>query len=98
MIEGGTRMPSAPDVVMTPAPKRRGKPCSTIAGRMIEPIATTVATDEPAIAANNAQATTPASPQPPPPSPPHQGGEGEKCRGTPPHGKKGPGKEKKRGC
>jgi hypothetical protein len=40
-IDGGIRMPSAPDVVMTPAPKRGGKPCFTIAGRMIEPIATT---------------------------------------------------------
>jgi hypothetical protein len=65
MIEGGTKMPSAPEVVMTPAPKRRGKPCSTIAGRMMEPIATTVATLDPAIAAKSAQATTPASPSPP---------------------------------
>ena len=40
-------MPSAPEVVMTPAPKRFGKPCLTIAGRMIEPIATTVAGLEP---------------------------------------------------
>ena len=58
-------MPSAPEVVMTPAPKRLGKPCATIAGRMIEPIATTVAGDEPEIAANNAQAITPARPRPP---------------------------------
>ena len=42
-IDGGIRMPSAPEVVMTPAPKRAGKPCLTIAGSMIEPIATTVA-------------------------------------------------------
>src|SRR5437762_943014 len=32
---------------------------------MIEPMPTTVATDEPEIAANNAQATTPARPSPP---------------------------------
>ena len=32
---------------------------------MIEPIPTTVATEEPEMAANNAQATTPASPSPP---------------------------------
>ena len=32
---------------MTPAPKRGGKPCLTIAGRMIEPIATTVAGELP---------------------------------------------------
>src|SRR3977135_3042531 len=47
-IDGGIRMPSAPDVVMTPAPKRGGKPCLTIAGRMIEPMATTVAGEPPA--------------------------------------------------
>ncbi len=58
-------MPSAPEVAMTPAPKRLGKPCSTIAGSMIEPIATTVAGDEPEIAANSAQAITPARPRPP---------------------------------
>ncbi len=59
------RMPSAPEVVMTPAPKRFGKPCWTIAGRMIAPIATTVAGDEPEMAANSAQAITPARPRPP---------------------------------
>src|SRR6187551_1991247 len=64
-IDGGIRMPSAPDVVMTPAPKRLGKPCLTIAGNMIEPMAITVAGDEPEIAANSAQAITPASPRPP---------------------------------
>ena len=58
-------MPSAPDVAITPAPKRLGKPCATIAGRMIAPIATTVAGDEPEIAANSAQAITPARPRPP---------------------------------
>src|SRR5512132_2235663 len=64
-IDGGIRMPSAPDVVMMPAPKRAGKPCLIIAGRMIEPIATTVAGDDPDTAANSAQAMTPASPSPP---------------------------------
>ena len=63
-IDGGIRMPSAPDVVITPAPKRFGKPCLSIAGRMIEPIATTVAGDEPETAANNAHAITPASAEP----------------------------------
>src|SRR4029079_7833460 len=58
-IDGGIRMPSEPEVVMTPAPNRFGKPCATIAGRMTEPIATTVAGDEPDTAANSA----PASPQ-----------------------------------
>src|SRR5882672_9510125 len=64
-IEGGIRMPSAPDVVMTPAPKRFGKPCATIAGSTIEPIATTVAGDDPDTAANSAHAITPASARPP---------------------------------
>ena len=64
-IDGGIRMPSAPEVVITPAPKRGGKPALTIAGNRIEPIATTVAGDEPETAAKSAQATTPASPRPP---------------------------------
>src|SRR5512145_1485503 len=64
-IDGGIRMPSAPEVVMTPAPKRDGKPALTIAGSRIEPMATTVAGDEPDTAANSAQATTPARPRPP---------------------------------
>src|SRR5574343_167615 len=64
-IDGGIRIPSAPDVVMMPAPKRFGKPARTIAGSRIEPIATTVAGDEPDTAANSAQASTPARPRPP---------------------------------
>src|SRR4030095_6034632 len=64
-IDGGMRMPSAPDVVMTPAPQRAGKPCLTIAGRMIDPIATPVAGDAPETAANSAHAITPARPSPP---------------------------------
>ena len=62
---GGTKMPSAPEVVITPAPKRLGKPALIIAGNMIEPIATTVATDEPEMAANKVHASTPAKPSPP---------------------------------
>jgi len=64
-IEGGMRMPSAPEVVITPAPKRAGKPCLTIAGSMIEPMATTVAGELPDTAANSAHAITPASARPP---------------------------------
>src|SRR3954466_7356317 len=64
-IDGGMRIPSAPEVATPPARKRLGKPCASMAGRMIEPIATTVAGDEPEIAAKNAQATTPARPRPP---------------------------------
>src|SRR3982751_3348414 len=64
-MDGGIRMPSAPDVVMTPAPKRFGKPAFTMAGKMIEPIATTVAGLDPDTAANNAHAITPASARPP---------------------------------
>src|SRR5258708_2033066 len=58
-------MPSAPDVVITPAPKRLGNPWRTIAGSMIDPIAITVAGDDPDTAANSAHAITPASPRPP---------------------------------
>ena len=64
-IDGGIRMPSAPDVAITPAPKRFGYPCLTIAGSRMEPIATTVAGEEPEMAANSAQATTAARPNPP---------------------------------
>ena len=58
-------MPSEPEVVITPAPNRFGKPCRTMAGRRMEPIATTVAGLEPDTAANSAQAITPASARPP---------------------------------
>src|SRR5487761_2012704 len=64
-IEGGIKMPSAPDVVMMPAPNFFGKPALTIAGNRIEPIATTVAGEEPEIAANKAHASTPERPRPP---------------------------------
>src|SRR5574343_801243 len=64
-IDGGIRMPSAPEVVITPAPKRAGKPALTMAGSKMEPIATTVAGLEPDTAANSAQASTPARPRPP---------------------------------
>ncbi|OPZ05032.1 MAG: hypothetical protein BWZ09_01382 [Alphaproteobacteria bacterium ADurb.BinA305] len=64
-IEGGIRIPSAPEVVITPAPNLFGKPCLTIAGSRIAPIATTVAGLDPDTAANRAQATTPPSPRPP---------------------------------
>src|SRR5690348_16558927 len=64
-IDGGIRMPSAPEVVMTPAPKRGGKPALTIAGIRIEPIAITHAGDDPESAAKSAQASTAARPRPP---------------------------------
>src|SRR5512143_4292358 len=65
VIEGGIRMPSAPDVVTTPAPKRGGKPCATIEGSSTDPMATTVAGEDPDTAANRAHATTAANPRPP---------------------------------
>ena len=64
-MEGGMRMPSAPEVVMIPAPNLFGNPALIIAGSRIEPIATTVAGEEPETAANSAQASTPARPRPP---------------------------------
>src|SRR3989344_9608389 len=64
-MDGGMRMPSAPEVVITPAPNLFGKPALTIAGSKMEPMATTVAGEEPDTAAKSAQATTPARPRPP---------------------------------
>ena len=64
-MEGGIKMPKAPEVVITPAPKPFGKPALTMAGIKIEPIATTVAGLEPDTAANKAQASTPPKPKPP---------------------------------
>ena len=64
-MEGGIRMPKAPDVATMPAPNRLGKPALTMAGRRMEPIATTVAGLEPDTAANSAHASTPAKPSPP---------------------------------
>src|SRR5262252_7851459 len=65
VIDGGISMPSAPEVVTTPAPKRGGNDWATIAGISTDPMATTVAGDEPDTAANSAQAITAASPRPP---------------------------------
>jgi hypothetical protein len=64
-MDGGIRMPSAPEVAMTPAPNLFGKPALTMAGSRMEPMATTVAGLEPETAANSAQASTPARPRPP---------------------------------
>ena len=58
-IDGGIRMPNAPEVVITPAPKRFGNPALTMAGMRIEPIATTVAGDDPETAANAEAGLTP---------------------------------------
>ena len=54
-----------PAMVQAGYPKRFGNPCATIAGRITEPIATTVAGDEPEMAANRAQASTAESARPP---------------------------------
>ena len=63
--DGGTNIPRAPLVVMTPAENRLGKPRRTISGMMMEPMAATVATDEPEMAAKSAQAMMPARASPP---------------------------------
>ena len=62
-IDGGIQDAEPPEVVITPAPKRSGSPAFTIAGIRIDPIATTVAGEDPDTAANSAQASTPARPQ-----------------------------------
>ena len=65
MIEGGSRMPSVPPAAMMPAAKPPEYPRLRISGMPAEPIAEQVAGDDPAIAANNAQAKTFAMPSPP---------------------------------
>lgn len=64
-IDGGIRMPSAPELATMPAPNFIGKPCFTMAGSRMAPIAATVAGLEPDTAANSPQATTPPMPRPP---------------------------------
>src|SRR6478752_8131393 len=93
-IDGGIRMPSAPEVAITPAPKRLGKPCATIAGSTIEPIATTVAGDDPEIAANSAQAITAARPRPPYQCPTIEAANAIMRRATPPWVRKLPARMK----
>src|SRR5258707_14397770 len=65
VIEGGSRMPSVPPAAMIPAAKPGEYPCLRISGMPADPIAEQVAGEEPAIAANNAQANTLAMPRPP---------------------------------
>ncbi len=64
-MDGGIRMPSPPDEAMTPVPKRFGKPCLSMAGSRMEPMATTVAGEDPETAANRRAGHTAASPSPP---------------------------------
>ena len=87
-------MPSAPDVVITPAPNRGGYPFCSSAGRTMEPIPTTVATEEPDMAANSAQATTPASPRPPNQCPISEAAKSIMRRATPPAVRKLPARMK----
>src|SRR5258707_7440919 len=65
VIEGGSRMPSVPPAAMMPAAKPPEYPRLRISGMPAEPIAEQVAGDDPAIAANHAQANTVATPSPP---------------------------------
>src|SRR5260370_37899114 len=65
VIEGGSRMRSFPPAAMMPAEKPPEYPRLRISGMPAEPIAEQVAGEEPAIAANNAQANTLATPRPP---------------------------------
>ena len=64
-MEGGMRMPRPPALAMVPTPKRDGKPCLTMAGSRMEPMATTVAGEDPETAAKRAQAKTAPRPKPP---------------------------------
>ena len=89
-------MPSAPEVVTTPAPKRFGKPCSAIAGRMIEPTATTVAGLEPETAANSAQASDAGQPKAAVPVADHGRGEADHPAGDAAMGQEVAGQDEER--
>src|SRR5450830_1964219 len=65
VIDGGNRMPRVPPAAMIPAAKPGEQPRRRISGIPAEPMAEQVAGDEPAIAANKAQANTLAMPRPP---------------------------------
>jgi hypothetical protein len=65
VIEGGGRMPSVPPAASDPCGKAAGIARLRISGMPAEPIAEQVAGEEPAIAANSAQANTLATPRPP---------------------------------
>ncbi len=59
------RMPSVPAFTMTPVAKACEYPTRTMPAITIEPMATTVAGDEPDTAANSMQASTEAIASPP---------------------------------
>src|ERR1700685_1603282 len=65
VIEGGSRVPSVPPGEMRPPEKPREEPRLRISEIPAEPIAEQVAGEDPAIAANSAQANTLATPSPP---------------------------------
>jgi hypothetical protein len=64
-IEGGIRIPSVPAFPITPAAKDSGYPAFTIPTITIDPMAATVAGDEPDTAAKIIQAITEAIAMPP---------------------------------
>ncbi len=82
---------------ITPPPKRAADSlfCSS-AGSTIEPMPTTVATDEPEMAANSAQATTPARSRPPYQCPISEAAKSIMRRGTTPVVVKISGQDKER--
>ncbi len=94
-MDGGIRMPSAPEVVTMPAPNLLGKPALSIAGSRMEPMATTVAGLEPETAAKSAQAATPARPNPPYQCPTIAEAKAIMRRATPPWVRKLPARMKK---
>src|SRR6266581_8930287 len=65
VMDGGSRIPSVPPAAMIPAAKPGEYPRLRISGIPAEPIAEQVAGEEPAMAANSAQAKTLATPSPP---------------------------------
>ena len=64
-MDGGIKIPKVPALHMTPAAKSLLYPTFVMAAMTIEPIATTVAGEEPERAANIMHANTPAIAKPP---------------------------------
>ena len=64
-MEGGTRQPSDPAVVIRPSEKFSGYFAFVIAGRTMEPTAMSVTGELPEMAAKNIQATTAETASPP---------------------------------
>ena len=95
-MDGGIRIPRRTEVVMTPAPNFIGKPALTIAGSMIDPMATTVAGDEPRDCGKQGAGYNAGQGQPAMPVTDHGGGKVDHPPGNTAVGKKITGQDEER--